>query len=84
MTRKDEQERSRRADEILVPRWVVIVTYVICWGCGGYLLITEAAGEGRLAVLAAGLWLLTLPLAATGNNPLDAILNLLFPARRER
>lgn len=64
--------------EVAVPRWVVLVTFVIGWGAGGTMLGFEIAGQGRFQVMVLAAWLITLPLVAT--NPLRTLRDLITGA----
>lgn len=77
------REPEPKPGEIVVPRWVILVTFVIGWVGGGAMLTVELIGQGRLGVLILAAWLITLPLVAT--NPLSALAELLgslFGGRR--
>ena len=49
MSSPDEQQQEARAR---VPFVVVLVTFLGFWALGGYLLVAEQGGEGRVSVLA--------------------------------
>lgn len=57
--------------EVVVPRWVILVTFVIGWGAGGAMLAAEIFGQGRFQVMLLAAWLITLPLVA--SNPFRAL-----------
>ena len=69
---EDEAEAPEpQQGEIVVPRWVILVTFVFGWGAGGAILAVELLGQGRFPVMALGAWLITLPLVAA--NPFAAL-----------
>lgn len=37
-----------------VPAYVVIITYIVCWGAGAFLIYTDNAGDWKRLVAAAG------------------------------
>lgn len=61
--------------EVSVPRWVILVTFIIGWGAGGAMMGFEIAGAGRFQVMVLAAWLITLPLVA--SNPFKALREIL-------
>lgn len=48
---------------VSVPPWVAVVTFLLCWGLGGYLLIAESrAGTSHTGLLFVAVLLLLFPL----------------------
>jgi hypothetical protein len=68
---EEVQADDPKQGEIVVPRWVILVTFVFGWGAGGAILAVELLGQGRFPVMALGAWLITLPLVAA--NPFAAL-----------
>lgn len=60
-----------RPGEIVVPRWVVLVTFILGWGLGGATLAEALLTNGSFAQMALGAWLVALPLVA--GNPFKAL-----------
>lgn len=61
--------------EVSVPRWVILVTFIIGWGAGGVMMGFEIAGQGRFQVMVLAAWLITLPLVA--SNPFKALRDII-------
>lgn len=55
--------------EVKVSAWVAVVTYLLCWGLGGYLLVGPV--EKTQPVLIAAVFLLIFPVA--GFKPLELV-----------
>lgn len=57
--------------EVRAPVWAVLISYAVGWLIGGYILLHEVNGAGRLSVMLVGAWLVILPMA--GAKPLDVL-----------
>lgn len=68
---QEAPQTSPRNGEIVVPRWVILVTFIIGWAGGGAMMVNEILGQGRFSVLILAAWLITLPLVA--SNPFSAL-----------
>lgn len=64
-------EPKAEPGEILLPRWVVLVTIAASWVAGAAMLGFELTGQARFAVLLLAAWLITWPVVAT--NPMEAL-----------
>jgi len=68
----EESQPSPPQGQIVVPSWVILVTFFLGWGAGGALIASElSSGNPQLPVLLLAAWLITLPLVAT--NPFKAL-----------
>lgn len=63
-TRLDQHRRGIEA-----PVWVVITTYLLCWGGGAYLLATAGQGDWQRLVVAG--FLILWPMS--GTTPLELV-----------
>lgn len=62
-------EEPENTTDVQVPAWVALVTYLLAWGLGGYLLVGPAPKSQ--AVLIAGIFLIVFPMA--GFKPLEVL-----------
>lgn len=51
-----------------MPAWAVLVTYLLCWGLGGYMAVTAM---GDTATLVAAVFFVVWPI--TGTSPVELV-----------
>ncbi len=73
MTDKTVQRRKLNGDKVEVSKWVMVVTYILCWSFGVALVILELTGylTYRPVLVALSIYLLLWPVFQT--NPADLI-----------
>lgn len=62
-------QRHGRGEGVKVPAWASLVTYLICWSLGVYLVVTASAGDWQR--LAAALFFVIWPIS--GTTPLELV-----------
>lgn len=69
--------KPKRNGEIEVPPWAARLFYLVCWGCGIYVLVGVAPGaQGSETAMwiGAALWLIALPMSGDRGEALRDLL----------
>lgn len=72
--------KPKRNGEIQAPVWAAWLFYLVCWALGIYLLVfvaPDARGSEVPMWLAAGLWLIALPMSGDRGAALRDLLGIL-------